>query len=360
MILAYKKNIISVFLKNIFIISMFFFSLTLIMNILEEITFFKDIETSYILPLFLTLLNSFSVLFEIFPFIFLIGTMSFFMEILNKQELIIYKSYGLSNLNIITVIVSTTFAVGLFLILIFYNISSNLKFLYYDIKSNYTKDDKYLAVVTANGLWIKDQVEDNINIINAENIMAENLNNVLISQFDKKNNFIRLISSKKINIKDKTWIIKNPKITDQNLQTKKYEENTLFKTNFNSEIISTLFSNLSSLNLIKLKKLKRDYSKLGYSTTKIDSYQLKIYMYPIYLSIMVCIASILMLNIRYNKPRVFYLLAGILASVLVYYMNYLFNILIENQKIPFVFSVWFTQFILFLFCLIGLVRINEK
>ncbi len=359
MILTYKRNIIFVFLRNILIISIFFFSLVLIMNVLEELTFFKDIETSYILPLFLTLLNSFSVLFEIFPFIFLIGTMSFFMEILNKQELIIYKSYGLSNLNIITVIVSTTFILGLFLILIFYNISSNLKFLYYDIKSDYTKDDKYLAVVTANGLWIKDQIDDRINIINAENIIAENLNNVLISQFDKNNNFIRLISAEKINIKNKLWIIKNPKITDYNLQTK-LEESTVFKTNFNSEIISTLFSNLSSLNLIKLKKLKKDYSKLGYSTTQIDSYQLRIYMYPIYLSIMVCIASILMLNIRYNKPRVFYLLAGILASVLVYYMNYLFNILIENQKIPFVFSVWFTQFILFLLCLIGLVRINEK
>tara|TARA_B100000780_G_scaffold275724_1_gene242908 strand:+ start:2005 stop:3084 length:1080 start_codon:yes stop_codon:yes gene_type:complete len=359
MILTYKKNIIFVFLKNIFRIIIFFFSLILIMNVLEEITFFKDMDVDFTLPLFLTFLNSFSVLFEIFPFIFLIGTMSFFMEILNKEELIIYKSYGLSNFKIISIITSTTFVFGLFLILVFYNISSSLKFFYYDIKSGYTQDDKYLAVVTENGLWMKDKIDDKINIITAENLTTNNLSNVLITQFDKKHNFVKLITAKKVNIEKKLWIIEDSKTTDGSSKTK-YETRTLFKSNFNSEIISTLFSNLSSLNLIELQDLKKVYKILGYSTTKIDTYQLSIYIFPIYLSIMVCIASILMLNIRYNKPRVFYLLAGILASVLVYYMNYLFNILIENQKIPFMFSVWFTQFILFLFCLIGLVRINEK
>ena len=78
MIQSYKKNLISTFIKNILMISAFFFSLTLIMNILEEITFFKDMDVSFTLPLVLTFFNSFSILFEIFPFIFLICTMSFF------------------------------------------------------------------------------------------------------------------------------------------------------------------------------------------------------------------------------------------------------------------------------------------
>tara|TARA_B110000114_G_C14828054_1_gene291509 strand:- start:372 stop:599 length:228 start_codon:yes stop_codon:yes gene_type:complete len=75
---------------------------------------------------------------------------------------------------------------------------------------------------------------------------------------------------------------------------------------------------------------------------------------------MICIASILMLNIRHNKPKIFYIIAGIFISVIVYYINYLFNVLIENNKIPSMFSVWFPHFLLFLMCLMGLVRINEK
>ena len=38
-----------------------------------------------------------------------------------------------------------------------------------EIKNQYAKDDKYLAVVTGNGLWIRDKIETNTNYINAEN-----------------------------------------------------------------------------------------------------------------------------------------------------------------------------------------------
>ena len=367
MIKVYQKNLLSMFAKNIFIVTAFFFSLTIIMNLLEEITFFKDLDIAFTLPLLLTFFNSFSVLFEIFPFIFLIGTMSFFLEILRKEELVIYKSYGLSNLRIVGFITGSTFFFGIFIILIFYHLSSNLKFAYFEIKNNYTTDDKYLAMVTENGIWIKDQLNGKTNIISAKNMVNEYLNDVSISQFNSKNDFIKLITSKKINIKKKLWVINQPTITNENStqnseenKIQNNEENLMFKSNFNSEIISSLFSNLSSLNLIKLQKLKKDYKILGYSTTKINSYQLSLYIFPIYLSIMVCIASILMLNIGHNKPKVYYFLVGILISVIVYYMDYLINVLIENQKIPLMFSAWITPFLLILFCLIGLVRINEK
>ena len=359
MISSYSKYIISVFLKNIFIVCIFFLSLVLILNILEEITFFKNSEVSIILPVFLTFLNSLSVLFEIFPFIILIGTMSFFLEILDKNELIIFKSYGLSNLKIIGVALSTTFIFSIFLVLIFYNISSSLKFLYLDIKNNHTDDGKYLSVITANGLWIKDHVNENINIINAQKIDDEKLTNVLISQFDKDYNFIKLINAKEVNIKDMNWKIYNALITENNLSTKS-KEVLIFETNFDSEKISNLFSSLASLNLIKLNKLKKDYIALGYSTIEINNHILSLITYPIYLSIMMCIASILMLNITHNKPRVFYLITGIAISVGIYYMKFLFNILIVNGKIPNIFSIWFPLFLLFLFCLVGLVRINEK
>ena len=359
MIQVYKKYLISMFIKNILLVTVFFFCLTVVMNVLEEIIFFKNMDIAFTLPLLLTFFNSFSVLFEIFPFIFLIGTMSFFFEILHKEELIIYKSYGLSNLRIIGLITSSAFFFGVFIILFFYHLSSNLKFMYYDIKSHYTTDDKYLAMVTENGIWIKDQLNGKINIINAKKMIDGHLNDVSITQFDNKNDFVKLITSNKINIKNKSWIINEPTITNEN-SIQENEKYIIFKSNFNSQIISNLFSNLSSLNLIKLQKLKKDYKILGYSTTKINSYQLNLYMYPLYLAIMVCIASILMLNIGHNKSKVYYFLGGILISVLVYYISYLLNILIENQKIPLMFSVWITHFLLMLFCLIGLVRINEK
>ena len=42
-----------------------------------------------------------------------------------------------------------------------------------------------LAVITEDGLWIKDQINNNINIINANKVDNEFLLDVSISQFDK-------------------------------------------------------------------------------------------------------------------------------------------------------------------------------
>ena len=76
------------------------------------------------------------------------------------------------------------------------------KIFYTDIKNNYSKDDKYLAVVTGNGLWIRDEIKENTNYVNANKIDNNNLINVSISQFDKnfnlkKNNFNLIIDIKK-------------------------------------------------------------------------------------------------------------------------------------------------------------------
>ena len=78
MIFKVYQNYIStqfllMFVKTVFV----FFTLAFILNIFEEINFFKDLDVSIGLPIFLTFLNIPSVLFEIFPFIFLISTQFF-------------------------------------------------------------------------------------------------------------------------------------------------------------------------------------------------------------------------------------------------------------------------------------------
>ena len=44
---------------------------------------------------------------------------------------------------------------------VFYK-SSNFKNIYLELKSNYIKYLKYLAVITKNGLWIKDKINNKI------------------------------------------------------------------------------------------------------------------------------------------------------------------------------------------------------
>lgn len=358
MITNYKKYIYKTYFYNLLKVSLVFISLSIIMNLFEEIDFLKESENPILLPLILTILNTPSVIFEIFPFIFLISGIFFFIEIIDKNELVIFKLYGLTNTKIIRIISVATFSLGLLIVILFYNFSASLKFLYLDIKNEYTKDDKYLAVVTSNGLWIKDEINNTTNFISAEKIENDNLLNVFISKFDKNFNLQKVIISKKVNIKNKTWILNNPTISSNN-KTQKLDK-LEFKSNFDHERILSIFENFSSLNILKLEELKKDYESLGYNTDVINGYKQRLYSYPIYLTLMICIASLLMLNIGYNKSKVFHIALGILVSVIIYYINYFFKAIIETQDVPYIISIWGPQLILFMIVVMNLIRINEK
>ena len=358
MVSIYKKHLYLKYFYSFLKVSFIFFIMIIIMNLFEEIKFLKDSDNFILLPLSLTLLNSPSIFFEILPFVILISAIFFFIDLIDSNELVVYKTYGITNIKIIKIIVSLTLLIGIFMVTIFYNVSANFKFLYFEIKNEYSKDDKYLAVVTENGLWIRDKLNEKTSYINAEKLVDDTLLNISISQFDEAFVLEKLIISEKAFIKDRNWILKDVIVSNNN-NSIKYDQFE-FESNFDLKKILSIFENFSSLNIFKIKDLKNDYELLGYNTKVIDGYTHKLYSYPIYLALMVCLASILMLKIKYNKSKLFNITIGILVSVLIYYMNHFFKVIIETKDVPYIISIWGPQVVILTIVTINLVRINEK
>ena len=167
---VYVKFLINLF--NISFLKVFFsfFIIILITNILEQMEFFKNLDISFFYLIFLSFLNTPSIIFEILPFIFLLSTQVFFIYLIDKKELEIFKYNGLTNFIIIKIISFYALIIGLIFIIFFYNASAAMKNSYLLIKNKYSNDNKYLAVITENGLWIKDEIENKINIINANKV----------------------------------------------------------------------------------------------------------------------------------------------------------------------------------------------
>ncbi len=355
---TYVNYIIVNFIKKVFLVSLIFFLLILLLNLFEEINYFKDIDENLYYPLLLNILNAPSVLNTVFPFIFLIATQFLILNLIENNELIILKNFGIDNFKIIGVIASISFLVSMFLIIFFYNFSAQLKHVYLDMKNNFASDNKYLAVITENGIWIKDEISDNTNIINANLIIGDDLKNVIITKFDNNFKVKQYIYAESIFIKENTWIAKKAIIIENNLRTVK--ENFKFNSNFNSEKINTLFSNLNSLTMWELFKLRRDYNSVGYSTNDINLHLQKIYSFPVYLTILTIFASVLMLKAPLNKPKIFYLLMGIFVSVIIFYINHFSSLLGENNKLPITMSVWLPHLIVSILTAIGMVTVNEN
>ena len=78
---TYIKFLIYSFSKSFVNIFLIMLSLVIILNILKEIEFFSNTEVNMLFPLYLSLMSAPSVIFEMFPFIFLISTQFFFIKL---------------------------------------------------------------------------------------------------------------------------------------------------------------------------------------------------------------------------------------------------------------------------------------
>ena len=355
---TYTKFLIKTYLYSILNVFFIFFSLIYILNLLTELEFFKQTEVDNYLPLYLSLINTPIFVFEMFPFIFLISTQFFFNTLFTNNEINIFKYSGLKNSKIFSILAITTFFVGILIISIFYNFSSNLKNLYLGLKSNYTEDKKYLAVITNNGLWIKDIYNENILMINASSFNKNELLNAYISEFDKNFEIIRNIKSKKINIKNKEWVIDDAEIYVQN--SKEIVKKLKFKTNFDYQLIQNLFSNMSSLSFTELIEMRKNYKKLNYSLTEIDLQILKLISFPFYFILMFIFSAIIMMNTKTFKNKSLKVIIGLFLSVIIYYVNNFFYILGTSEKMNVIGSILIPLIILTIINSFLIRNINEK
>ena len=355
---VYIKFISTVYIKSLIFVILVMTSLVFILNLLSELDFFKDENVTINYTLFLSLLNSPIQVFELFPFILLITVQLFFIKFFENKEIDIFKYSGLKNSTILYILSALSILTGVLIITVFYHLSSNLKNIYLEIKSGYTTDGKYLAVITKNGLWIKDKVDNKVIITNASTIEQNFLNNIFITEFDENYNVIRNIKSNKIDISSNQWEILDAKIYEEN----DYSNRKLLylNTNFDFNRIQSLYSNLSALSFVDLYQLRENYKKLNYSTTEVDMHLYKLLSYPFFLLLIALFSSVIMLNIKQIKGTTFKISIGLFFSVIIYYLNNFSYVLGSTERVSIIFSILLPLLVLFSINCLMLYNINEK
>ena len=356
---TYKRYLLNKFIKKKMLVSFIFLILVLIINFIEESNFLKDSNSEIYVPLLLTLLNAPSLLLEIFPFIFLISTQLFFLDLFENQEILSLRQFGISNFQILKFTTFISFIISLLIMIIFYNFSSIVKNEYLKIKNQFTKDNKYLAVITKNGLWIKDsQINGETLIINSKKIQNQFLIDTTITKFDKNFIMIENIIADRIDIKNNNWKLFNVTKTENDNSSVIYKE-YLVNTKFNIDKINNLFSDLSSLTFFGLLKLEDNYKTIGYSVDEIILKKNKYFSNIFFMSIMSIIGALLVLKTNLSKKIFLNIFIGIFISVIVYYFLNFFSLLAKNEFMTIQLSVWFPIIFLVIISLIPAIKINE-
>ena len=350
------------FLKTFFLIVGIFYGFGMILNLFEEIEFFKNLDVSLLKPFVLTAMIIPSILLKLLPFVIFISSMWFMLKIRNNKDLITLKVFGCSNLKIFSILALTAFLLG-WIILFFINpITSSLSKYYEQTKSNYSRDIDHLVTFNKNGLWIKENLDKGTRIISATKLENENLIDVTIVHLNTNYNLIEKIISKKANIRNNEWILKDVKIFT--LVNDMFEEKSAetFKINsiYDYEKINSLFKNFDTMSFLDLVF---NYGKLinnGYSKIFLDQSLHSLLSLPFFLMVMTGLASILTMNALKRSNNFKFIIVGLISTVLIFYFKDLSVALGQTDRIPLILSIWAPVIVLSLFIFIGVLQINEK
>tara|TARA_B100001123_G_C15284596_1_gene1015180 strand:- start:19 stop:1110 length:1092 start_codon:yes stop_codon:yes gene_type:complete len=349
------------FLKIVLNMSIIFFSLGFIINLFEEINFFKDYSVGINVPITLSILFVPSLFYKMFPFIILFSAIWFFRKLKKTEEIVPIKISGVSNISIILIPSILSIILGIFFVTVLNPISSVLVKKYEATKGGYEKDQDYLAAITINGIWIKEKTLKKNFIIRSAKLDGNYLENLTIYEFDRKNNFLRRIEAKSADISSPRWNLSQVKITDKNGNLiAENIDNLLHQSVYDLEKIKTLYSNLDTISFWNLENEIKILEERGYSTREMRTKLQQSLAFPFFLLSMILLAGVFTLGTRIKENNWTYVFVAIGASVLIFYFNDFSAALGKTDKIPVELSVWMPMTIVFIFSAVGLIHANQR
>ena len=356
-----NKYLAHEFIKIVLAMTFAFFCLSFILNLFEEINFFKDFDIGINIPIILSSLFVPSLLYNMFPFIILLSGIWFFLKIKKTDEIIALKVSGMSNFSIIVVPSVLSIILGFIFITLLNPVTSILVKKYESIKGVYEKEQDYLAAVTENGIWIKEKNLDKNFIVRASNLHNNNLIGLTIYEFDYDNNFLKRTNAKSADISSLDWVLKDVKIFDKEGHLIEQSiKNLTYRSMYDIKKIKSLYSNLDTISFWALSDEIKLLENRGYSTREMRAKFQRSFAFPLFLLSMVLLSGVFTLGTNFKENNWTYVFIAIITSVLIFYFNDFSAALGKTNKLPIEISVWMPIVIIFIFSSVGLIHANQK
>ena len=350
------------YFKTLFKTILFFYCFGVILNLFEEIEFFKNLNISFFTPLILTLIFIPSMIIKLLPFIIFLSSLKFLMDIRNNRDLLSLKIFGYSNLKIFLILALTSFIFGWIVLFTITPITSSMTKYYEKTKSKHSRDIDHLVTFNKNGLWIKEELNDGQRIISAKNSDPGWLSDIKIYSLDKNYKFNNKIYAEKANIINNEWILENVQVVSFKngiTDVEKKDMDNIYSIYTHEKIVS-LYKKIETMSFLELMLNYETLIKRGYNKIFLQQNLHSMLSMPFFLFIMTALACILMMSALKRTKNMKIILFGVIICVSIYYLKDLSLALGQTNRIPLLSASWMPIIVVSMFSTIGLLQINEK
>ena len=348
--------------KTVLKVTFIFYCFGLILNLFEEIEFFKNVDSSILTPLSLTALYVPNIIIKLLPFIIFISSIWFLLNLRNSTDLLTMKVFGYSNFKIFFILGFISFLIGWIVLFAINPITSTMTKYYEQTKSEFSRDIDHLVSINKNGLWIKENINDGYRIITADETKDNILKNIVIFNIDKDSKLINKIYAKRTDITKNRWNLEDVIINkfENGINTQRNWKEYPIVSKYNYNQITSLFKNFDTMSFLELILNYDNLQIKGYNKSYLDQNLNSMLSLPFFLFIMTSLGSILTMNTLKKSNNFTFIIAGLIVCVAIYYFKDLSLALGQTNRISTSLAVWIPVITLGLFSSIGILQINEK
>lgn len=355
------KYLIKEFSFSLIIFTIMFSSLIILITYIDEILFFKDKGISdnfFLKTLILSLIKSPTLILNLSPFIFLFSGIFFYVKFLRNNEITPMSLSGFSK-NFITLVPGIfSLFLGIFIVLILSPITSELSKYYETVKTKYSYNEN-LIIMSDTGIWIKENKNNNTNIIRADLIKDEDFNNLKnMSIFVFKNNeFTSRIDGENVDVRGKVWTINKAK--QSLLNENKTLDNYKYYSQIDFEKLKNFFNNSDVFSIWNIFYELQQIRQRGYYGQELVIKLNKYLSLPLLLFSMIILSTLFTIKTNYSFNNFLYAFFGILTGIIVYFLADLSIAFGKSGKIPLILSVWMPVILIMTFSTYSLLRSDE-
>ena len=357
------KYLFTGYISSIFKVTLIFYCLGLILNLFEEIEFFKNIDVSILKPISLSALFIPNMIIKLFPFIIFISSMWFIIKLRNNKDLLILKIHGHSNFKIFFILAITSFFLGWMILFLINPITSKMVKYYELTKAQYSRDIDHLVSINKNGLWMKENTTSGYQIITADETRNDRIKNISVFKLDKDFKITKKIYALEADVSSNNWVLKDVIINSfksEGIVETVFSEKFEVFTKYDFASITSLFNNFDTMSFIELVLDYKDLQNRGYNKILLDQNLNNLLSMPFFLFIMTALAAILTMNTLKKSNNFTLIVVGLIVCIAIYYFKDLSLALGQTDRISLSLAAWMPIIAIGLFSSIGILQINEK